>query len=330
MTHLLAIFLQDTTGEETTEGIAKQAAEAAQDTSDKLSGFSNFFSNILGYLTSLTFLTNVAAALIVVVLAIFFYKLFMRLVPRVLRGNRPENEDALDASTLAAIKRRDTAITLIRNTLRYVFFAIATLFILSIFLNDLLPGIAGASILAAVVGFGAQSFLRDIIAGFSILFEGQYSVGDFIEVEPMKAAGMVEEFGLRTTKIRSPSGEVIYVANGTITSVRNYVSGQQRFTIEVQLKSEEAANRVLEEMAEGHELYLVPPRLVERNETPEGGPRLRLLAGVLPSTAWLVEENLVERIRSAAGEDGLAGDPLVYKIDRQNVRRLRDFIPPEQ
>jgi small conductance mechanosensitive channel len=68
---------------------------------------------------------------------------------------------------------------------------------------------------------------------------------------------------------------------------------------------------------------------VERDETPEGGPRLRLLAIVLPSTAWLVEENLVERIKAAAGEDSLAADPLVYKVDSRNVQRLREFIPPE-
>jgi len=210
--------------------------------------------------------------------------------------------------------------------LRYVVFAIVALFVLSIFLRNVLPGIAGASLLAAIVGFGAQSFLRDIIAGFFILFENQYSVGDFIAVEPQKAAGMVEEFGLRTTTIRALSGEVIYVPNGSLTGVTNYVSGQQRFTIEVQLKDEEAAKRVLQEIQEGHELYLIPPRLVQRDETPEGGPRLRLLAIVLPSTAWLVEENLVERIKAAAGEDSLAADPLVYKVDSRNVRRLRDFI----
>jgi hypothetical protein len=54
---------------------------------------------------------------------------------------------------------------------------------------------------------------------------------------------------------------------------------------EVQLKDEEAANRVLEEIQRGHELYLIPPRLLDRDETSdEGGPRLRLLAVVLPST----------------------------------------------
>jgi small conductance mechanosensitive channel len=68
---------------------------------------------------------------------------------------------------------------------------------------------------------------------------------------------------------------------------------------------------------------------MKRDETTEGDSRLRLVADVLPSTAWLVEENLVERIRAAAGEDGLAADPLVYKVDSRNVQRLREFATPE-
>lgn len=89
-----------------------------------------------------------------------------------------------------------------------------------------------------------------MIAGLSILFEGQYSVGDFIEVEPTKAAGIVEEFGLRTTKIRALSGEVIYVPNGTMQGVRNYVSGQQRFNVEVQVTDADAAERVVNALGE--------------------------------------------------------------------------------
>ena len=126
--------------------------------------------------------------------------------------------------------------------------------------------------------------------------------------------------------IRALSGEVIYIPNGTLTGVTNYVSGQQRFTVEVQLKDEEAANRVLEEIRRTRTLP-TPPRLVNRDETPEGGPRLRLLADVLPSTAWLVEENLVERIKAAAGEESLAADPLVYKVDSRNMQQLRNFLP---
>jgi small conductance mechanosensitive channel len=67
---------------------------------------------------------------------------------------------------------------------------------------------------------------------------------------------------------------------------------------------------------------------VEREER-GGRVRLRILAGVLPSMAWLVEENLTERIKAAAGEDALAADPLIYKVDQENLRRIRELLPQE-
>jgi small conductance mechanosensitive channel len=246
----------------------------------------------------------------------------------VLQWRRRRAEDLLDAESVARIKRQDTAITLIRNALRYVIFVIVALFILSIFVRNPLPATAGATIIAAVIGFGAQSFLRDVIAGFSIIFEGQYSVGDFIEVHPQGISGIVEELGLRMTKIRALSGEVSFVPNGVMQGVTNYVSGQQRFTVEVQLSDAEAVPRVLSSLKEASELYLIPPRLVERDDA-EDRTRLRIVAEVLPSMAWLVEENLVERIKAAAGEDALAAPPLVYKVDQTNLRRVRDLLPKE-
>ncbi len=314
----------------------EEAGEAVQkipeETGTLLGGVGDFFGGIAGYLASTQFVANVVATVLVVILAIVLYRVAIRLVPRILQWRRPE-AGAQDAATRARIKRRDTALTLISNTLRYMTFAVVALFVVSIFLRNALPTVAGASILVAIIGFGARDFLRDIIAGFFILFEGQYNVGDFITLEPTKASGLVEEFGLRTTKIRTPSGELIHVPNGTITAVTNYVSGQQSYTIEIHPKDEEAASRIregLEEAQDGYELFLTPPRLLQQDETPDGGLRLYFYAGILPSTEWLIEENLVERIKAAAGEDGLASDPLVYKVARQNIQHLRAFLPPEQ
>jgi moderate conductance mechanosensitive channel len=321
-------LLQESSGEETT-GVIEQVEDAAQETTqetgDRFQGIRDLFSDLVAYLNSPDFFANTIASAAVIVLAILFYKIAMRLIPRILRWRRPE-EEALDAAALARVKRQDTAVTLARNILRYVVFAVVVLFVFSIFLREVLPAVAGASVLAAVIGFGAQSFLRDIIAGFSILFEGQYSVGDFIEVEPTKAAGIVEEFGLRTTKIRALSGELIFVPNGTLTGVRNYVSGQQRFTVEVQLSDPGAVGKVLDSLGEASNLYLTPPRLIEREQT-DDRVRLRILAGVLPSMAWLVEENLTERIKAAAGEEALAAEPLIYKVDQANLSRIRNLIP---
>ena len=327
---LFAILQNDTTGGETS-GVVGQAKETGRQleegTGTVLRGsLARFFDDIGTCLTSTEFIANIVATAVVGVAALAFYRVAVHLIPRVLRWRRPQ-EDSLDARSLARIKRQDTTITLLHNALRYAVFIIVALFVFSIFFRNVLPAVAGASILAAGIGFGAQSFLRDIIAGFFILFENQYSVGDFITIEPQKVSGMVEEFGLKTTKIRALSGELTYVPNGSLIAVTNYVSGQQHLTIEVQLKDEEAAQRVLKVIQEGHELYLTSPRLAQREKLPEGGLRLRLLAGVLPSMSWLIEENLVERIRAAASEDGLAAAPLVYKVDSRNVRRLKDFIP---
>jgi moderate conductance mechanosensitive channel len=328
---MLVTLLQNAT-EETTTGLGDAAegavSDTAQDAGREISRVQDFFTGLYDYFFSTDFLANVIASALVILLGFVAYRVLMHGVPRVLRWRRRRADDLLDAESVARIKRQNTAITLIRNALRYVIFVIVALFVLSIFVRNPLPATAGATIIAAVIGFGAQSFLRDVIAGFSIIFEGQYSVGDFIHVQPQNVSGIVEELGLRVTKVRSLSGEVSFIPNGMMQGVTNYVSGQQRFNVEIQLSDPEAVPRVLGSLGEASELYLTPPRLVRREET-GGRVRLRVVADVLPSMAWLVEENLVERIKAAAGEDSLAAPPLVYKVDQESLRRVREFLPQE-
>jgi len=315
--------------EETTSNLADAAKDVACEPRSLFNGMSDFLEATYGYLTGPNFIGDILASVIVVFLGLLAYRVLTRGVPKVLRWRRRQR-DFLDAEAVARIKRQDTAITLTRNALRYLIFTIVVLVVVSIFIKNPLPGVAGATILAAVLGFGAQSFLRDVIAGFSIVFEGQYSVGDFVEISPPQGvAGIVEELGLRMTKVRSLSGEVSYIPNGAIQGVTNYISGRQRFNVEVQLSDAGAAENVLKSLDEATELYLNPPRLAERNETDDGRVRLRIVAGILPSMDWLVEEHLVQRIKAAAGEESLAAEPLVYKVDQTNLRRVRDLLPQE-
>jgi small conductance mechanosensitive channel len=310
-------------------GNAKRVAKsAAEEPMSIFEGLREFLQDVYKYILGPDFIGNVLASLLVALLGVVVFRILTRGVPRVLRWRRRSRESLLDEEAVARVKRQDTAITLMRNALRYVVFIIVVLLILSIFFRNPLPAAAGTTIIAAIIGFGAQSFLRDVIAGFSIVFEGQYSVGDFVLIKPQDVSGVVEELGLRMTKIRSLSGEVSYIPNGTMQGVVNYISGQQRFNVEVQLSDTEAASRVENALGEASELYLSPPRLVERNET-DGRVRMRVVAGVLPSMAWLVEENLTQRIKAAAGEDSLAADPLVYKVDQANLRRIRSLLPQE-
>jgi len=326
---MLFALLQEKTSD--LAGAADDAKNVAKDAAREplaiFKGIKEFLDSTYGYVTSADFIGDILASLAVLFLGLLVFRFMTRGIPRVLQWRR-QREGVLDEEAVARIKRQDTAITLIRNALRYVIFIIVTLVVVSIFIEDPLPGVAGATILAAVIGFGAQSFLRDVIAGFSIVFEGQYSVGDFVLIKPQDVSGVVEELGLRMTKIRSLSGEVSYIPNGTMQGIVNYISGQQRFNVEVQVLDAEAASRVENALSEASELYLSPPRLVEREER-DGRVRMRIVAGVLPTMEWLIEENLTERIKAAAGEESLAAEPLIYKVDQANLQRIRSLLPQE-
>ena len=79
--------------------------------------------------------------------------------------------------------------------------------------------IAGAGILGAALGFGAQNIVRDLLSGLFIVFEDQYGIGD--QVDLGEASGVVESVGLRITQVRDTKGTLWYVRNGEILRVGN-------------------------------------------------------------------------------------------------------------
>jgi small-conductance mechanosensitive channel len=91
--------------------------------------------------------------------------------------------------------------------------------------------IAGAGILGAAVGFGAQSLVRDIISGLFIVFEDQYGVGDVVDLGEIK--GAIEAVGLRVTQVRDVEGTLWYVRNGEIARVGNKSQGFSRVIVDL-------------------------------------------------------------------------------------------------
>ena len=78
---------------------------------------------------------------------------------------------------------------------------------------------SSAGILSLVIGLGAQSLIKDIIAGIFIVFEGEFRVGDIVTIGDWR--GTVLEIGLRTTKIMDNSKNIKIFANSQISGVIN-------------------------------------------------------------------------------------------------------------
>jgi small conductance mechanosensitive channel len=108
---------------------------------------------------------------------------------------------------------------------------------------DVKPLLAGAGILGVALGFGAQTLIRDVIAGFFILVENQFSVGDLIEVNGNAAT--VEDLSVRCTRLRDFNGFVHFVPNGEMKIVTNRSRGWTRIAIDAPIAAEESIDRAL-------------------------------------------------------------------------------------
>ncbi len=127
-------------------------------------------------------------------------------------------------------KRAQTVAQLLRSLGRTAILLFAVLLSLSLFIN-VAPLIAGAGILGLAVSFGAQSLVKDIIAGFFVLMENQFAVGDTIEVAGR--SGTVERMTLRVVMLRDLEGTLHIVPNGQMTTVSNLTRGWSRAVVDV-------------------------------------------------------------------------------------------------
>ena len=124
--------------------------------------------------------------------------------------------------TLLSQRRTQRAETIASLLCSAVTFLLATLLVVMVMGElgfNILPVLASAGIIGVALGFGAQTLVKDFLAGVFMIFEDQYGVGDLVDLE--KATGVVEAVGLRITRLRSDDGTVWYVRNGEVLRVGN-------------------------------------------------------------------------------------------------------------
>ena len=116
--------------------------------------------------------------------------------------------------------------------------------------------VASAAVIGAALGFGAQQVVRDLLAGLFIVVERQYGYGDLVHISAVGfegATGTIEEVALRTTRLRTLTGDVVTVANGQIVGVTNLSRDWARAVVDVPLPvgvDVARANEVLRKVGE--------------------------------------------------------------------------------
>jgi small-conductance mechanosensitive channel len=158
--------------------------------------------------------------LVIVVVAVIVQRIGRRAITRAM--NRLASVDLVHGPGHPIARQKErakTTGTVLTSTLNAVIWVIALGMILGEFGLNLGPLIASAGVIGIAFGLGAQTIVRDVLAGLFMLIEDQYGVGDRIEV--LEISGKVERVGLRITTVRDEAGTLWYLRNGEIMKVGN-------------------------------------------------------------------------------------------------------------
>jgi moderate conductance mechanosensitive channel len=212
---------------------------------------------------------------------------------------------ARERSPLKVNTRRSNTIgKLIRNILTYTVNFITILLILGQIGVKLGPLLAGAGVVGLAIGFGAQSLVKDVITGFFIIFEDQFAVGDVIQTGTYK--GTVEEIGLRITRIRSWTGEVYVIPNGSITQVTNFSIHNSLAVVDIPVDSKLdidtlllRMNETVQQLYSESELIVAAPEVQGIQTLGKADVVLRIVAECKPNENATVVREMNARLKKA-------------------------------
>lgn len=273
--------------------------------------FSNIWTSITKFFTELgsdadDILLSIIKIILIIVVAKLLIVVLRRVIKRVMQRSKtrkPQSQMAKKAETIESVSHS------IAKYLIYFFAAMSILGELGLgtTVNSLL---ATAGIGGVAIAFGAQDLVKDVVSGFFLLFENQFSVGEYIEVDGEK--GTVEAITIRTTKINRFSGETTTIPNGTITKVTNYSRGDHLAIVDMSVSYEtdiEKASMIMRDMGlaymQNHDNILEEPHVLGVINLGESEVVIRMIIRVQPLTHWETERALRRSIKEEFDKQGV-------------------------
>ncbi len=249
--------------------------------------------------------TSVLKIAVVLLIAVFAVRLGYALIEKFFRRAASKKPGARIEEN-----RAKTLGGLLKSALRYTVLIVVLLMVLEIVGIDTKALMGGAAILGVAVGFGAQNLVRDVITGFFIIYEGQYDVGDYVVASGL--SGIVEEVGLRTTRLRDWSGDVHVIPNGLVDKTTNRSRADSRVLFDVSIPHERDARRAMSVMQEACDSLARSNRKITQGPKVLGivrfdasGIAISVWARTLPLEHWEVERDLRLLLKESLDKEGI-------------------------
>lgn len=196
--------------------------------------------------------------------------------------------------------------------------------------------IGASAIFIVVAGQTVGTLLRDMTAGSIMIAERWFKVGDYIKIEPFwDVTGVVERLTLRSTKIRSLSGEVIWVHNQKIDAVHVTPQGTRTIAVDVLVNNKELGEKLVKDtmakLPTGTMLIAEKLKIVESVKWADELWMITVQGKTIPGREWLIENYFIKALenenrRVLKKDRPMVGDPIVRHADPDTERRFRRAV----
>jgi moderate conductance mechanosensitive channel len=248
-------------------------------------------------------------ALVVLMVTLLLVTIWM--IPRIIQSG--VRGTGTDQTKEELKKRADTLSSVISTTIQVLIIMMFLLIALTEFDINITAFLTGAGVLGLAIGFGAQSLVKDIIAGLFVILENQYRKGDVVKIAD--SSGVVEEINLRRTILRDMDGIIHVVPNGEIRVSSNYTKQLSKINLNISVsydtdleKAMAVINRVGKEMAEDPTwaaALLSAPRALRVDKLGDSGIDIKVVADTRPSRQWDTSGELRLRLKKAFDKEGI-------------------------
>lgn len=211
-------------------------------------------------------------------------------------------------------QRKDTLLSIVNAAVRAIVWIMAGLLLLAELDINIGPLLAGAGIAGIALGFGAQSMVKNFLAGFFILAENHYRVGDVIKIN-QTVSGVVERVTLRETVLRDLDGMVHHVPNGEISIATNMTMEYANVNLDIRVdyetdleKLEEVINDVggkLSEDPKWSDSIIEAPAFLRVNDLGEASIEVKITGRTAPMQQWSITGELRKRLKIAFDKNGI-------------------------
>lgn len=225
----------------------------------------------------------------------------------------PGQEIEGDENLGAPASRMSTLMPLLRVTLTLAIIIMAVLTVLSQLGVDIMPLIAGASIVGLAISFGSQTLVKDIVSGVFYLVDDAFRVGEYIDCG--KAKGTVEGFTLRSLKLRHQNGMIHTIPFGQLGQVTNFsrdwstMKFNLRFTRDTDIERlRKTVKKIGLEMLEDPDFkddFLMPLKMQGVADITDNALVVRFKFTVKPARPTVIQREAVKRMIRILPEQGI-------------------------